>query len=159
MPISTDYTGEPGKLIEAGFRANTQPTKTSRAHQSSNVFYCKASISGVKLSMLVDSGSEYTILHHDVWKEMAAKERLSLQPFEIPLKTVSGQAMNIWGRVELPIILAGRVFRHSVLIGEIDSKGIMGGDFLLAHKACLEVWRQYFSLEGHVVPIFKDSCG
>ena len=42
-------------------------------------------------------------------------------------------------------------------MGDIDTKGILGDDFLVDHQANLAVWKQEFSLVGNEIPIFKRN--
>ena len=65
--------------------------------------------------------------------------------------------MKIPGRVELPLVIGGHVFRHSVLVGDIDTKGILGDDFLVDDRANLAVWKQEFSLGGIEIPFFQEK--
>lgn len=139
-------------------RADAQPAPTShKAQINTSLFYCTASIHDEKVPMLLDSGSEFTIIRKDVWQELSSKHKLQLQPFGYPLKAADGHLMNIWGTTEVPIVLAGQEFRQDVLVGDIDTKGILGNDFFVDHKANLEVWRQFFSVDGVQVPVFKEK--
>lgn len=143
----------------AGFGADAQPTSGYfKAHRNeTNVYHCKASICGEEVPMLIDSGSEYTILPLEVWQQIEAKEQLVLRPFLDTLKAANGLPMDICGMVELPIYLAGHVFRNLVLVGKVDTKGILGDDFLCAHKGSFEPWQQRFALNGIKVPIYKEK--
>lgn len=109
------------------------------------------------MPMLVDSGSEYTILRYDVWKFLASEHGLKLQPFGYPLQAADGNPMKVWGMFEVPMQLAGHVFKQWVLVGDIDTKGILGNDFFIEHKASFEPWRLHFGVNGVEVPIFKEK--
>jgi hypothetical protein len=107
--------------------------------------------------MLIDSGSEYTILPYEVWQQIASHEQLTLQTFPDTLRAANGLPMKIYGMLEMPIHLAGHSYSHPVLVGEVDAKGILGDDFFCSHKASFEPWREHFLLNGIKVPIYKEK--
>lgn len=111
----------------------------------------------IGVQMLIDTGSAHTFLHTDVWKQIPLADRPALQPCDVSLVAANGQTLDVKGMVEMPISLGGRIFSHMVVIADLDTKGILGIDFLQAYDGICDLGKRRFVLAGREVPVVEEK--
>ena len=92
----------------------------------------KAEIEGVERSLIVDTGSDVSILQPGISK--ASMRNTTLRPYG-----VSGETLDVKSRQTVSLSLGGRKFDHTFLVCPLptEAAGLLGTDFLEgrgAHK-------------------------
>ena len=88
------------------------------------------------LAMLVDTGSDVTILQKQLYDKYFANADVNPDPVRSTLITVTGESANFYGKVAVDFKIGDCDFTHVVYLADIKSDGILGFDFLLSKYEC-----------------------
>lgn len=95
-----------------------------------------------RLTTLVDSGSEISALDYNVFKSsFPSRSHFLVEPVPFPLVGANGLPLDIVGQVMIPIELEKEKFKAEtrfILIRNLNSKCILGADFLQTHRLILD---------------------
>ena len=86
------------------------------------------------LAMLVDTGSDVTILQKQLYDKCFANADVNPDPVRSTLITVTGESANFYGKVAVDLKIGNRDFTHDVYLADIKSDGILGLDYLSKYE-------------------------
>ena len=93
--------------------------------------------------MLVNSGSAVSILHQDVWRTCTTAAVCQLDTAVPSVVAANGGALNILGRTEIAIEVAGLKVNFPFLVAEkLTQECTLGADFLKQHKCVIDLSEQ-----------------
>ena len=116
-----------------------RPTSTVRfACISQNCWFAPVKVNSVDTTMLVDTGSDVTLISAEVFKAMNMDKSL-LRDVSTCLTTADGDPLEVMGITTIPLDFCGQSFDHQVVVASIgELSGILGIDFLSANKVSIE---------------------
>ena len=126
-----------------------------KAQKAMKNMYAQVRAYDVDFKMLIDSGSEKTFLHPEVFRQFPSDVRDKLEPYWDSILTASGEYLKIHGVIEIPLKFGRQSLVHSVIVADISMSAIIGMDFLTMHDGALFPGRGDFTLNGQRVPV---SC-
>ena len=100
-----------------------------RGFPSPDTVYISGSVNGVKVDFVVDIGAEQTVFLKKIFDRINKKEQPSLVKRE-KLMHAGGQAMTVYGRGKMNIMLDQVNINHEVVIAEIKDEVLLGMDIL-----------------------------
>ncbi len=96
-------------------------------------WYLPAQLDSLKLDLLMDSGSTYTILDHALFMSLPQETRPNLRPVSLILRVASGDVIPVHGEVTMNLVLDAQSFPVDLKIVSLGERGgILGLDFM--HK-------------------------
>ena len=97
-------------------------------------------IQGVNVEMLVDSGSDVTLVDSRFYENIPAAARSKLNPSGCSLTTASGSPMTPVGEAHLHLKLGTQAWSYPFIISELGStNAIIGNDFLRENGCFLDM--------------------
>lgn len=114
-------------------------------------------IENLPVTFLIDTGSNVTILSKSMVEQLSSELCQSLQPTSIKMLTVTGEVTPFLGKAEIDLKIGLQTIRHNVLVADIENDGILGMDFLTAHRCDLILSEQYMKINGEKVRCFANS--
>ena len=116
-----------------------------------------AEVENLPLTFLLDTGSNVTILRRDVIDQFSVDDCPIIEPTNINLLTVTEETTLFLGKATVSIKIGSQTFKHPVLFANIENPGIIGMDFLLAHKCDLMLSQQCIKINGEKIMCFLNS--
>jgi hypothetical protein len=100
-----------------------------------------ATINGVELSLLLDTGAVVTLLREDAWLRVTANYPQALRPWsDVSLISAGGTALTIHGCASVELELRGKKYATEiVVVSPLTSEGILGLDFLRGQNAVIDL--------------------
>ena len=82
---------------------NKDPANVYACSNTGLSMMCKGEINGIQTDMLVDTGSVYTMVHYDLYKEIENQNQISLPLFECKSTVVSAnsEVIDIYGIIDI----------------------------------------------------------
>ena len=128
---------------------------TRQLSHKGNSLTVNGNIDGVIFPMVVDTGANVTVVRPDV----LSKSTLSrLQGTMSVLKTATGVAANVAGKLWLGIKIGGTEVSHETLVADISDKFILGLDFMMAHGCTVDAGAGSLRIRVEEVPLHKPSA-
>ncbi|GFV84297.1 retrovirus-related Pol polyprotein from transposon 412 [Trichonephila clavipes] len=128
--ISTKSTGENGIFIMGHVCVNELPC-----------------------NMIIDTGANVSIIRNDLVKKL--KEKLIWIPPRVVLQTVTGEKIDIHGKLKVKIKFGDTTYQHAVYVADIADPFILGLDFLKEHGFTLDFSKNELRSIHEEVTIFK----
>ena len=100
-----------------------------RGFPSPDTVYISGSVNGVKVDFVVDIGAERTVFSKKIFDRINKKEQPPLVK-RGKLIHAGGQAMTVYGRGKMNIMLDQVNINHEVVIAEIKDEVLLGMDIL-----------------------------
>ena len=117
---------------------------------SSDLYYVNGTFGGVKISLLLDSGSGSTIIDEELWKVVRGNEELESVSFSI--KSATQHALEVLGQKTISFSLFNErngsriVTAKVVVVRGLPYKGIIGIDFLMKYSAKINIGKRKLTL-------------
>ena len=118
--------------------------KTGTVQAQSDSISVKGKIGGTPCEMIVDTGSNITIVRPDVVERVG--KALKIVPVKTSLRTVSGEAVPVQGRGEIAIQIGDHQAVHDIWVAEITDPCILGLDFLVANDCQIDMAGAFLSI-------------
>jgi hypothetical protein len=114
-------------------------------------------VNGVPVTLLVDTGSSISILHHSVWDRNLSLKSSSLDKMEFSAVTANGQPLDVMGSLRASVMVGALDIQHTFYIaGDINSDGILGLDLLSSLEALVNLKDGTLDCRGDLkVPLSK----
>ena len=109
------------------------------------------------ITFLIDTGSNVTILSKEMLQKLPTETNTSVEPTTLKMLTVTGEVTPFLGKIDLNLTIGTQKLKHSVLIADIENDGILGMDFLTAHKCDLMLTRKLMKINGEEILCFANS--
>ncbi|XP_056006949.1 uncharacterized protein LOC130050723 [Ostrea edulis] len=144
------------KRTDAGLgKDNNACDQYSRVVHSINEkgVYVTARIHGMDTYLLVDTGATVSLLSTICYDNIARATGQSLTKVDRDVLSASGSALKVLGKVAVDFNLDGTALQHEMIIADITVDGILGLDFLVRHKAVIDMCLHQISISGTEHPI------
>ena len=112
-----------------------------------------AKVEGRWCKLVVDTGSNITIVRPDVIEALSAR----ILPTKTVLRTVTGETAPVKGRSHLRIVLGNCETKHDVWVADIVEEGIIGLDYLMANNCQVDLGSKLLYVGNDEVPLFSES--
>ncbi|GFW79796.1 hypothetical protein TNCV_2590161 [Trichonephila clavipes] len=86
--------------------------------------------------MIIDTGANVSIIRNDLAQKI--KEKLIWTPPRVVLQTVTGEKIDIHGKLKVKIKFGDTTYQHAVYVADIADPFILGLDFLKEHGFTLD---------------------
>ena len=119
----------------------------------------EASVNGVIVQFLVDSGASVTLIRKDVWERVNAFRPPALSPWTGPnLVGVDGSPLAVCGQTKISLTLKERNFETEVLVvNSLTTEAILGLNFLQQSNALIDLAKKQLLFKGHSVSVSLQS--
>ena len=119
-------------------------------------FIC-ALLDNMPITFLIDTGSNVTILSKEMLQKLPSETNTLVEPTTLKMLTVTGEVTPFLGKMDLNLTIGTQKLKHNVLIADIENDGILGMDFLTAHKCDLMLTRKLMKINGEEILCFANS--
>ncbi|GFW22938.1 retrovirus-related Pol polyprotein from transposon 17.6 [Trichonephila clavipes] len=103
--------------------------------------------------MIIDTGANVSIIRNDLAQKL--KEKLLWTPPRVVLQTVTGENIDIHGKLKVKIRFGDTTYQHAVYVADIADPFILGLDFLKEHGFTLDFNKNELRFIHEEVTIFK----
>ncbi|GFX77639.1 retrovirus-related Pol polyprotein from transposon 412 [Trichonephila clavipes] len=103
--------------------------------------------------MIIDTGANVSIIRNDLAQKL--KEKLIWTPPRVVLQTVTGEKIDIHGKLNVKIKFGDTTYQHAVYVADIADPFILGLDFLKEHGFTLDFNKNELRSIHEEVTIFK----
>ncbi|GFS80717.1 retrovirus-related Pol polyprotein from transposon 412 [Trichonephila clavipes] len=103
--------------------------------------------------MIIDTGANVSIIRNDLAQKL--KEKLIWTPPRVVLQTVTGEKIDIHGKLKVKIKFGDTTYQHAVYVADIADPFILGLDFLKEHGFTLDFNKNELRSIHEEVTIFK----
>ncbi|GFW45177.1 hypothetical protein TNCV_716791 [Trichonephila clavipes] len=104
-------------------------------------------------NMIIDTGANVSIIRNDLAQKL--KEKLIWTPPRVVLQTVTGEKIDIHGKLKVKIKFGDATYQHAVYVADIADPFILGLDFLKEHGFTLDFNKNELRSIHEEVTIFK----
>ena len=119
-------------------------------------FIC-AKIENLPVTLLIDTGSNVSILNGSILEQLPQKMCQTVQPTKPKLLTVIGEITPSLGKTILNIEIGFQKLQQKVLFADIENEGILGMDFLTAHQCDLMLTQNYIKIKKEKIRCFPTA--
>ena len=98
----------------------------SMHYSADQLLYVKAGINDQIYDFCVDTGAAVSIIGRDF---LPLLEQLNVRPFPSVLRTATSTPVEVFGRVNLPIVISDKTYYHDFVLASTP-KNFLGADFL-----------------------------
>lgn len=119
--------------------------------------FVAGSMQSYPVRMLVDTGSNVTIMKTEVFKKISNISEIEVTEVNSTLVTATGESSPFYGKADLLIEIGNHKMQHSVLLADIKNDVILGVDFMEKHKCDVLLSKNCLSINGHKVQCFQIS--
>ncbi|GFX04395.1 retrovirus-related Pol polyprotein from transposon 412 [Trichonephila clavipes] len=103
--------------------------------------------------MIIDTGANVSTIRNDLAQKL--KEKLIWTPPRVVLQTVTGEKIDIHGKLKVKIQFGDTTYQHAVYVADIADPFILGLDFLKEHGFTLDFNKNELRSIHEEVTIFK----
>ena len=96
-----------------------------------------AHVHGESASMLLDTGTSHTIVTFEMYIRIPESRRPRLDPPNVILRQAAGSEVNVWGRLNVDILVGRRAAKICVVVAQVTNN-MLGMDFLRATRPKLD---------------------
>jgi hypothetical protein len=121
-------------------------------HTYDNGFYVTGTVASKPVRFLVDCGATTSLISTQTFANIQQYCN-SMTPVTQSFHTVSGQQMNILGKVDLVVQLGKECYDVTFVVGDIDSDGILGQDFLRQNVDHINYGKSCLVMGSDIVPL------
>ena len=119
--------------------------------------YIEASVHGIGLNCLIDSGSTITVIRPSIINQLATEIQLDVVSEDGELKMADGSLMATSGKTEIPFQINGMEYRQVTTIADIDAPVVLGYDFLHHHKCQVDFENSLLQINNLTFPCKLES--
>ena len=106
--------------------------------------------------MLVDTGSDVTLVSSDVFKELNLSKEV-LKKVSTQLTTADGDNFEVMGKTSFPLVIGEMTFDHTILVAGLgELSGILGMDFLAKNKVSIDTAEGILSSPSFNIKLQRD---
>ena len=118
------------ETIHISEKENIPPTNSHEAHNISDQMVIPVTINGANLKFLVDTGSAINVIHNSEMQPLQPTVHIRIPKHNFA-STVDGSAAQVFGEVQLKIIINGQTYTDQFSIMNCGQcSGILGQPFL-----------------------------
>ncbi|GFV05951.1 retrovirus-related Pol polyprotein from transposon 412 [Trichonephila clavipes] len=101
-----------------------------------NGIFIMGHVNELPCNMIIDTGANVSIIRNDLAQKL--KEKLIWTPPRVVLQTVTGEKIDIHGKLKVKIQFGDTTYQHAVYVANIADPFILGLDFLKEHGFTLD---------------------
>ena len=117
-------------------------------------------VAGVEVDLLVDSGSDVTLLDPAVYNQIKREHKPELTEVNCSLNTASGDRMESFGAADFELMLGQQSWEYPFVVAQMGSiAGILGNDFLRENNCCLDMGLGTLKVNGEVLLLRTERTG
>ncbi|GFT98290.1 retrovirus-related Pol polyprotein from transposon 412 [Trichonephila clavipes] len=113
-----------------------QVCQISTKSTGENGIFIMGHVNELPCNMIIDTGANVSIIRNDLAQKL--KEKLIWTPPRVVLQTVTGEKIDIHGKLKVKIKFGDTTYQHAVYVADIADPFILGLDFLKDHGFTLE---------------------
>ncbi|GFY01534.1 retrovirus-related Pol polyprotein from transposon 412 [Trichonephila clavipes] len=118
-----------------------------------NGIFIMGHVNELPCNMIIDTGANVSIIRNDLAQKL--KEKLIWTPPRVVLQTVTGEKIDIHGKLKVKIKFGDATYQHAVYVADIADPFILGLDFLKEHGFTLDFNKNELRSIHEEVTIFK----
>ncbi len=115
---------------------------------SSTCWYVSGELGGMKTELLVDSGSSYTVIDYNLFRQIPERQRPTLHKVNLVLRSATGEKLKIFGQINVDIKLGDKKFATPVKVVALgDKTAILGLDFMAKYDCMINMGKGVLQME------------
>jgi predicted aspartyl protease len=114
-------------------------------------------VQGIPVDFLVDTGASCTLVSEEIFRRLPRREVKIVQVMGRKFQLADGTSLKTYGACQVDISLGTETVRHEVIGADISDPGIIGYDFLEAHKCLLDPAQRRLEIKGKEIPCIRDT--
>ncbi|GFW02867.1 retrovirus-related Pol polyprotein from transposon 412 [Trichonephila clavipes] len=118
-----------------------------------NGIFIMGHVNELPCNMIIDTGANVSIIRNDLAQKL--KEKHIWTPPRVVLQTVTGEKIDIHGKLKVKIQFGDTTYQHAVYVADIADPFILGLDFLKEHGFTLDLNKNELRSIHEEVTIFK----
>ncbi|GFS77432.1 retrovirus-related Pol polyprotein from transposon 412 [Trichonephila clavipes] len=130
-----------------------QVCQISTKSTGENGIFIMGHVNELPCNMIIDTGANVSIIRNDLAQKL--KEKLIWTPPRVVLQTVTGEKIDIHGKLKVKIQFGDTTYQHAVYVADIADPFILGLDFLKEHGFTLDFNKNELRSIHEEVTIFK----
>jgi hypothetical protein len=112
-----------------------------------------ARIFGMDAYLLIDTVATVSLLSEACYGNMLGTKKGLIEKVESDVLSANGSVVEVYGKTSVNLVLNGTTMKHEMIIADLSVDGILGLDFLIKHKAVIDIGMQQISICGRRHPI------
>lgn len=117
-----------------------------------------ATVEGIEVCALIDSGSFASIISEDFRNSHPALKKRPMTTSTVPARSVNGQHLDILGTLTIGLRLGHKVWQQEVeVLRGAYQPVILGWDFLVQHHALLDIKNKVLQLWDMTIPLLPKQ--
>lgn len=126
---------------------------------SKNYLSVKVNIRNAPILAMLDTGASVSILSSEFFQELGM-DFADLQPVSLVLKSVKGDNIDIFGKIELDMQMEDKVFRTEFIVANIHFsehmyQALLGLNFMTKYDVCLKVKKKILKTKLGKIDLFS----
>ena len=117
--------------------------------------YVIGKIENTKVSMLMDTGANLTIISNEFYEKLGTKPQI--KPASIKLTSASGDTIPVKGQCTIEMCLEDLKFPQEVIVAKIKNPCILGLDFMNQNSCNIYVKKRKLKIQGIEIPCFRKK--
>ena len=116
-----------------------------------------AIFTNMPLILLVDTGSNVSILCKELLDVWPQEHFPNLTPVNVRLVTATGECSPFYGKAQIEFTLGNQKLSHEILFADIKNDGILGIDFLSANRCDMLLRKDHLVLNGEKIASYRST--
>ncbi|GFW60462.1 retrovirus-related Pol polyprotein from transposon 412 [Trichonephila clavipes] len=146
-----------GRRLPDFGKPHFQVCQISTKSNGENGIFIMGHVNELPCNMIIDTGANVSIIRNDLAQKL--KEKLIWTPPRVVLQTVTGEKIDIHGKLKVNIKFGDTTYQHAVYVADIADPFILGLDFLKEHGFTLDFNKNELRSIHEEVTIFKIEHG
>ncbi|GFS75830.1 retrovirus-related Pol polyprotein from transposon 297 [Trichonephila clavipes] len=142
-----------GRRLPDFGKPHFQVCKISTKSNGENGIFIMGHVNELPCNMIIDTGANVSIIRNDLAQKL--QEKLIWTPPRVVLQTVTGEKIDIHGKLKVNIKFGDTTYQHAVYVADIADPFILGLDFLKEHGFTLDHNKNELRSIHEEVTIFK----
>ncbi|GFU71105.1 retrovirus-related Pol polyprotein from transposon 412 [Trichonephila clavipes] len=142
-----------GRRLPNFGKPHFQVCQISTKSTSENGIFIMGHVNELPCNIIIDTGANVSIIRNDLAQKL--KEKLIWTPPRVVLQTVTGEKIDIHGKLKVKIKFGDTTYQHAVYVADIADPFILGLDFLKEHGFTLDFNKNELRSIHEEVTIFK----
>ncbi|GFV81129.1 retrovirus-related Pol polyprotein from transposon 412 [Trichonephila clavipes] len=142
-----------GRRLPDFGKPHFQVCQISTKSTGENGIFIMGHVNELPCNMIIDTGANVSIIRNDLAQKL--QEKLIWTPPRVVLQTVTGEKIDIHGKLKVKIKFGDTTYQHAVSVADIADPFILGLDFLKEHGFTLDFNKNELRSIHEEVTIFK----
>ena len=112
---------------------------------------------GRKVPMLVDTGSEVTVIQSELYRKLDDRRKPPLLDAGAEIRGVGGNSIAVRGAANIEYLLGSNICETHTLIADIHHQGILGMNFFEEHDCVLDMKDGLIMMDGAGYPLHRNK--